>query len=170
MMWRPSPARDENWCRRYKISQHRIDLLHIHQDRLALITDGSLRVYLIDEELELVLVDSVQTGSRYYERLTVTAGLGRVVFSSVAERDVTQYDMSAVSWTTFQIGQKFRVRKLELSTELTHLHLLLVIGLATFYVGYFKLDITRRATGGARYDDHFLQHSDDGNYQENLRS
>ena len=135
VVWRPSHARDDNWCRRHKISQHRIDLIHIHQDRLALLTDGSLRVYLIDEELELVLLDSVPTGSRYYERLTVTAVLGRVVFSSVAERDVTQYDMSAVSWTTFQIGQQFRVRRLELSTELTQPHLLLVIGLDTFYVG-----------------------------------
>ena len=62
MLWKPSVERKHNYCKKYRLTDKRIDFVHIYEDHVSVIEGGNLNIYLIDEKNELILEDSLYTG------------------------------------------------------------------------------------------------------------
>ena len=88
-------------------------------------------------------------GTVHYERLSVTACQGRVVFSHVlGDSGLTQCLLTDGSSTSFQVWERedVRVRQLSLCTDLPHSHLLLVTGVAVHVITFTELSHTGEIT------------------------
>ena len=62
MLWKPSVNKKENYCKKYRLSDKRIDFVHIYEDHVSIIEGGNLNIYLIGENNELILEHSFNTG------------------------------------------------------------------------------------------------------------
>ena len=67
MMWKPSFDRKHNYCKKYRLSDRRIDFVHIYDDHVSIIEGGNLNIYLIDDNNELILEHSINTGKHIIE-------------------------------------------------------------------------------------------------------
>ena len=67
MLWKPSFDRKHNYCKKYRLSDRRIDFVHIYDDHVSIIEGGNLNIYLIDDNNELILEHSINTGKHIIE-------------------------------------------------------------------------------------------------------
>ena len=66
MLWKPSVDRKHNYCKKYRLADRRIDFVHIYEDHVSIIEGGNLNIYLIDDDNELILEHSINTGEHIY--------------------------------------------------------------------------------------------------------
>ena len=66
VLWKPSIDRKHNYCKKYRLADRRIDFVHIYEDHVSIIEGGNLNIYLIDDDNELILEHSINTGEHIY--------------------------------------------------------------------------------------------------------
>ena len=69
MLWKPSAERKQNYCKKYHLTDRRIDFVYIYEDHVALIEGGNLKIYLIDDNNELALEHSISSGEQNIEMM-----------------------------------------------------------------------------------------------------
>ena len=62
MLWKPSIDRKHNYCKKYRLTDRRIDFVHIYEDHVSIIEGGNLNIYLIGDNNEFILEHYINTG------------------------------------------------------------------------------------------------------------
>ena len=69
VIWKPSSDKKHNLFKKHKISNSVIDLAHLHKSRLLLIESGNVHIFFLDDDLNIQLLESYQTGESNHIKL-----------------------------------------------------------------------------------------------------